>query len=183
MSTRKLNLSLLFISAITSLFVACKKEDETTAAPKSEAEFKNRSITPSFIKMVGEFSNVGVYPLVSSEDVIPNSPGMVYGGAPDGQGFIKNPDGSGYIMVTNHENTWAVSRLYLNKKLEIVKGDYIVNTDGGMFRLCSGTMATQEIHGFGPTFLSTGESNVNAMTHAINPLSAATPGELQLKVD
>jgi secreted PhoX family phosphatase len=178
MLNRKLNLSLLFISATTSLFVACKKEDSTTTpTPVSEAEFKNRSITPSFIKMASEFSNVGIYPLVSSEDAIPNAPGMVFGGAPDGQGFIKNPDGSGYIMVTNHENTWAVSRLYLNKKLEIVKGDYIVNTDGGMFRLCSGTMATQEIHGFGPTFLTTGESNVNAMTHAINPLATATPGD------
>ena len=103
------------------LFVACKKEDETTPVPVSEAEFKNRSITPSFIKMVGEFSNVGVYPLVSSEDIIPDSNNMVYGGAPDGQGFIKNPTGHGYIMVTNHENTWAVSRLYLDKKLNIVK--------------------------------------------------------------
>jgi hypothetical protein len=60
MSTRKLNLSLLLISATTSLFVACKKEDETTPVPVSEAEFKNRSITPSFIKMVGDFSYVGV---------------------------------------------------------------------------------------------------------------------------
>ena len=176
MLNRKFNLFFLFILATTSLFVACKKDDsKSTTGPVSEAEFKNRSITPSFIKMASDFSKVGIYTLVSSEDVIPNSNNMVYGGAPDGQGFIKNPDGSGYIMLTNHENTWAVSRLYLNKKLEIVKGEYIVNTDGGMFRLCSGTMATPEIHGFGPTFLSTGESNVNAMTHAINALAPANP--------
>ncbi|MFM8742377.1 MAG: hypothetical protein ACKODM_03480, partial [Cytophagales bacterium] len=80
------------------------------------------------------FSSVGVHTLVSSEDAIPNSGDMIYGGAPDGQGFIKNPDGSGFIMVTNHENTWAISRLYLDKKLDIVKGEYIVNTDGGLFR-------------------------------------------------
>ena len=174
MSYRKLSFTLLFMLATTSLFVACKKE-KSVVTPVSEAEFKNRSITPSFIKMAGEFSSVGVHTLVSSEDVIPNSNNMVFGGAPDGQGFIKNPDGSGYIMVTNHENTWAISRLYLNKKLDIVKGDYIVNTDGGMFRLCSGTMATPEIHGFGPTFLSTGESNVNAMTHAVDVLATANP--------
>jgi hypothetical protein len=107
----------------------------------------------------------------------PNSNNMVYGGAPDGQGFIKNPDGSGYIMVTNHENTWAVSRLYLDKKLNITKGEYIVNTDGGGFRLCSATMATPEEHGFGPLFLTTGESNVNAMTHAIDPIAAANPSD------
>ena len=132
----KYNLSILsFVFAMT-LLVACKKNDEQTTppVPVSEAEFKNRSVTPSFIKMGADFSNVGIFTLVSSEDAIPNSNGMVYGGAPDGQGFIKNPDGSGYIMVTNHENTWAISRLYLNKKLDIVKGDYIVNTDGGMFR-------------------------------------------------
>ena len=164
---------MLLIAASTCVFFACSKEEEAAVAPKSEAEFKNRSATPAFIKMGADFSGVKIHTLVSSEDIIPNSNNMVYGGAPDGQGFIKNPDGSGFIMVTNHENTWAVSRLYLNKKLDIVKGDYIVNTDGGMFRLCSATMATPEIHGFGPVFLTTGESNVNAMTHAIDPIAPA----------
>jgi secreted PhoX family phosphatase len=168
--TASIKIAALAIFSIT----ACKKD--TTPKPEPQmAEFKNRSITPAFIKMAPEFSGVGVHTLVSSEDVIPNSGGMIYGGAPDGQGFIKNPDGSGYIMVTNHENTWAISRLYLDKKLDIVKGDYIVNTDGGLFRLCSGTMATPEVHGFGPIFLSTGESNENAMTHAIDPIAAANP--------
>jgi secreted PhoX family phosphatase len=166
---------LVFISTVTVL-VSCKKEEETKTTNNTiSPEFKNRSKTPSFIKMGSDFSGVGVYTLVSSEDSIPNSNNMVYGGAPDGQGFIKNPDGSGYIMVTNHENTWAVSRLYLDKKLNITKGEYIVNTDGGMFRLCSASMATPEINGFGPMFLTTGESNVNAMTHAIDPLGVANP--------
>ena len=172
MLLKKINLILL-VAASTLLIVACSKEENAIVTPKSEAEFKNRSLTPAFIKMAPEFSSVKIHTLVSSEDIIPNSNNMIFGGAPDGQGFIKNPDGSGYIMVTNHENTWAVSRLYLNKKLEIVKGDYIVNTDGGMFRLCSATMATPEIHGFGPMFLTTGESNVNAMTHAIDPIAPA----------
>lgn len=162
---------------VATSFVSCQDDDETTTTPEETVEFKNRSITPSFIKMAPEFSNVGVFTLVSSEDAIPNSNNMVYGGAPDGQGFIANPDGSGYIMVTNHENTWAVSRLYLDKKLNITKGDYIVNTDGGMWRLCSATMATPALHGFGPTFLTTGESNANAMTHAINPIGMANPGD------
>jgi secreted PhoX family phosphatase len=165
-------------SAVISIVVSCNKDDDNSviSAPAETVEFKNRSITPSFVKMGADFSGVGVFTLVSSEDVIPNSNNMVYGGAPDGQGFIPNPDGSGYIMVTNHENTWAVSRLFLDKKLNITKGDYIVNTDGGMFRLCSATMATPAEHGFGPTFLTTGESNVNAMTHAIDPIGIANPG-------
>ncbi|WP_336689643.1 MULTISPECIES: alkaline phosphatase PhoX [unclassified Chryseobacterium] len=167
-------LVLLASSVAASVFFACKDDDNTTS-PDETIEFKNRSVTPSFVKMGSDFSGVGVYTLVSSEDVIPNSGNMVYGGAPDGQGFIKNPDGSGYIMVTNHENTWAVSRLYLDKKLNITKGEYIVNSDGGGFRLCSASMATPEIHGFGPMFLTAGESNVNAMCHAIDPLAAAMP--------
>ena len=168
------NFKLLVAATLVSsvAIVSCKKKDNVIQQTET-VEFKNRSVTPSFIKMSSEFPNVGVFTLISSEDAIANSVGMVYGGAPDGQGFIANTDGSGYIMVTNHENTWAVSRLYLDKKLNITKGDYIVNTDGGMFRLCSATMATPQEHGYGPIFLTTGESNVNAMTHAIDPLAPA----------
>ena len=158
----------------TTFFISCERNDDDSS-PAETVEFKNRSITPSFVRMGSEFSGVGVYTLISSEDAIPNSGNMVYGGAPDGQGFIANPDGSGYIMVTNHENTWAVSRLYLDKKLNVTKGEYIVNTNGGGFRLCSATMATPLEHGFGPVFLTTGESNVNAMTHAIDPIAVANP--------
>ena len=168
---KKYYLLSLFVTAMT--IISCENNETNTTT--DTVEFRNRSITPSFVKMGPDFSGVEIYPLVSSEDIIPDSNNMVYGGAPDGQGFIKNPDGSGYIMVTNHENTWAVSRLYLDKKLNIFKGDYIVNTDGGMFRLCSATMATPEENGFGPVFLTTGESNVNAMTHAIDPLASANP--------
>ena len=171
------SVTLLATAFVTAVLVSCKQDDKPTdeTTPAASVEFKNRSVTPAFVKMGSEFSNVGVYTLVSSEDPIPNSGGMVYGGAPDGQGFIANPDGNGYIMVTNHENTWAVSRLYLDKQLNITKGEYIVNTDGGGFRLCSASMATPAEHGFGPLFLTTGESNVNAMTHAIDPIAAATP--------
>ena len=73
----KYNLSILsFVFAMT-LLVACKKNDEQTTppVPVSEAEFKNRSVTPSFIKMGADFSNVGIFTLVSSEDAIPNSNG------------------------------------------------------------------------------------------------------------
>lgn len=168
---KKYYLLSLFVTAMT--IISCENNENNT--PTDTVEFRNRSITPSFVKMGPDFSGVEIYPLVSSEDIIPDSNNMVYGGAPDGQGFIKNPTGHGYIMVTNHENTWAVSRLYLDKKLNIVKGDYIVNTDGGMFRLCSATMATPEENGFGPVFLTTGESNVNAMTHAIDPIASANP--------
>jgi Bacterial protein of unknown function (DUF839) len=149
--------TLLACTAAAFLILGCKKDDDNSNAEKPE--FKNRSNAPSFVTVDPAFAST-----VSA------------GGAPDGQGFLKNPDGSGYIMVTNHENTWAVSRVFLDKKLNPVKGEYIVNTDGGLFRLCSGTLATPEEHGFPkPIFLTTGESNVNAMTHAIDPVAPADP--------
>lgn len=153
--------------------MSCKKNDSVVI---EKAEFKDRSNAESFVIIDPAFSSVNAYTLISSSDTIAGSPNFVFGGAPDGQGFLKNPDGSGYIMVTNHENTWALSRVYLDKKLNPVRGEYIVNTDGGMFRLCSGTLATPEEHGFPkPVFLTTGESNVNAMTHAIDPIANADP--------
>jgi hypothetical protein len=163
------------IPIIVFAICGCKKKSSTDPIVTEEKpEFKNRSNAPSFVTIEPDFANtIKAYTLLSSSDTIPGSPDFVYGGAPDGQGFLKNPDGSGYIMVTNHENTWAVSRVYLDKKLNPTKGEYIVNTDGGMYRLCSGSLATQEEHGFGPTFLTTGESNVNAMTHAIDPIATA----------
>jgi Bacterial protein of unknown function (DUF839) len=167
--------TLLACAAAAFLILGCKKDDDNSNAEKPE--FKNRSNAPSFVAIDPAFAGtVSAYTLLSSSDTLPGSPAFVYGGAPDGQGFLKNPDGSGYIMVTNHENTWAVSRVFLDKKLNPLKGEYIVNTDGGLFRLCSGTLATPEEHGFPkPVFLTTGESNVNAMTHAIDPIATADP--------
>jgi Bacterial protein of unknown function (DUF839) len=168
---------LIFLAVLAALSIwSCSKDDnKTTEAP----EFKNRSRAESFVTIDPAFaSTVKAFTLLSSGDTIKESPNFVYGGAPDGQGFLKNPDGSGYIMVTNHENTWAISRVYLDKKLNPIKGDYIVNTDGGLFRLCSGSLATPEEHGFPKLmFLSTGESNVNAMTHAVDPIAAANPAD------
>jgi hypothetical protein len=169
---KKFILPLAFLAVAVS---SCKKNDSVA---EEKPEFINRSNAESFIEMFPEFNGVKAYTLISSSDTIKNSPNFVYGGAPDGQGFLKNPDGSGYIMVTNHENTWALSRVYLDKKLNPIKGEYLVNTDGGMFRLCSATLATPEEHGFPKAmFLTTGESNVNAMTHAIDPIAPATPSD------
>ena len=162
---------LILLFSCAAVISSCAKNDTTSSVEKPE--LKNRSNAPAFVEMFPEFASVNVTTLLSTGDTIQGSPNFIYGGAPDGQGFLKNPDGTGYVMVTNHENTWAVSRVYLDKKLNPVKGEYIVDTDGGMFRLCSASLATPEEHGFPRNiFLTTGESNVNAMTHAIDPLAA-----------
>jgi hypothetical protein len=164
----------LLFGSIICLSFGCNKGADNQQAPS--VALKNQSNAPAFVEMFPDFQQVNVFTLLSTGDTIQGSPNFVYGGAPDGQGFLKNPDGSGYVMVTNHENTYAISRVYLDKQMKPVKGEYIVDTDGGMFRLCSGSLATPEEHGFPRNvFLSTGESNVNAMTHAIDVLGAAQP--------
>ncbi|MBC7873728.1 MAG: DUF839 domain-containing protein [Ferruginibacter sp.] len=161
-------------AAATFLITGCDKDDDNNNA--ETPEFKNRSNAETLLTIDPAFASVSAYTLISSSDTIPGYPNFVYGGTPDGQGFLKNPDGTGYIMITNHENNWAISRVYLDKKLNPSKGDYVVNEYGGGFRLCSGTLATPEEHGFPKAlFLSTGESNVNAMTHAIDPVAPADP--------
>jgi hypothetical protein len=76
-------------------------------------------------------------------------------------------------MITNHEIIQSVSRVYFDKTLKPIKGDYIVDAVGGQTRLCSATLATPAIHGFGPIFLTAGESGQESMVHGINPFGAA----------
>lgn len=49
----------------------------------------------------------------------------------------------------------------------------MLNSDGGQWRLCSGTLATPQENGFGPVYLSVGESDVEAQTHQLNPFATA----------
>lgn len=148
----------------------------TPPVVEEKPEFKDRSRSPLFIEIFPEFSAVKAFTFISSEDTIKPSPDFIFGGGPDGQAFFKNPDGSGYIVITNHEYTWAASRMYLDKKLNPVKGEYLLDSDGGMFRLCSATLATPEEHGFPKMlFLTRGEADPNGMTHALDPVAASSP--------
>ncbi len=148
-------------------------EESTAAAsmrnPNPQISFENKSVTPLLARMMPGFEAVNMYSLISSEDVLPQSPAFVFGAQPDGMGMLKNPDGEGYVMITNHEIQRSVSRVYLNKNLEPQKGEYIVDGDGGMWRLCSATMATPQENGFGPVFLTAGESGADSRVHAIDP--------------
>ena len=91
---------LILLITIAAFFSSCAKKDKIAGVEKPD--LKNRSNAPAFIEMFPEFSAVKAYTLLSSGDTIQGSPNFVYGGAPDGQGFLKNPDGTGYVMVTNN---------------------------------------------------------------------------------
>ena len=92
----------------------------------------------------------------------------MFGGSADGSGLMKQ--GDVYHLVVNHEDNFAVSRITLDKTFKPVKGEYILNSDGGQWRLCSATLATPEEHGFGPVYLTCGESGEESKTNLLDPL-------------
>lgn len=164
--------------AITGFSVISCNDDDSKKpsddAVNTSIDFTSHSKIPAFVYPMAGFENLNITTLITSADVLPDSPKFVYGAQPDGAGLMKNPSGEGYIMITNHEIIQSVSRVYLDKTFKPVKGDYLVDGVGGLTRLCSATLATPEIHGFGPIFLTAGESGQESMVHGINPLGLST---------
>ncbi len=164
--------------AIASFTASCKKNEVSgkRAELKTKTEnvsLENYSITPVLVKKLSGFENLDVYSLLSSEDKLPLSPNYTFGGSADGSGTLKDPNGDGFIMMINNEDNYSVSKISLDENFKPVKGEYVLNSDAGQWRLCSGTLATESIQGFGPLYLSAGESDVEAQTHGINPLTGA----------
>ena len=152
-------------------FSGCIKDHENP--PVDVSKLVNRSVNPSLLKTLPGFEDLSITTLISSDDKLQDSPNFIYGAQPDGGAFVRNPNGDGFVMINNHEILFSVSRVYLDKDLKPVKGEYIVDAEGGQWRLCSATLATQKEHGFGPVFLTAGETNSESMTHAIDPFAAA----------
>jgi hypothetical protein len=162
MLTRKL---LLTSSTLLSLLALTSCEDHR--APGSpEITVQNRSVTPVLAKFMPGVTGAKMYSLLSSDDVLEQSPKYVFGGSTDGAGIFQNPDGN-YTILVNNEDNFAVSRITLDKSFKPVKGEYVLNSDGGTWRLCSATLATPLEHGFGPVFLTSGESGQESRTHAL----------------
>jgi hypothetical protein len=149
---------------------ACKKNDN--GKPSQEPKLKDYSVTPALLKKLSGFQGMDVYTLISSEDSLP---GYRFGGSADGAGIISAQNGNGFILMVNNEDNYSVSRLLLDKDLKPTSGTYALNSDGGQWRLCSGTMATPSEHGFGPLYLSAGESSVEGMTHGLDPFQVINP--------
>lgn len=165
----KLTTSLLGFAMISTFF-SCNS-DESSVAENTDTnpiEFKNHSITPVLVKTKAEFSTLNTYALFSSEDTFTETPGYVFGGSADGSGLFRNNDGT-FTFLVNNEDNFAVSKIKLNKNFKPVGGEYILNSDGAGNRLCSATLVTPEIHGFGPMFLSAGESNSESQVMGLTP--------------
>lgn len=127
----------------------------------------SHSVTPPLVTVNPvDFSFVNRYSLISTADTFVQSPGFRFGGGADGGGIRKNTDGT-FTMVTNHEDLLSVSRVTLDSTFTPVRGEYLLNSDAGMWRLCSGTLAVPEVHGFGPTYITGAESSMEDFAHAI----------------
>ncbi|MCU0421058.1 MAG: hypothetical protein MUC38_15530 [Cyclobacteriaceae bacterium] len=161
----------LLAVAVLIVAASCGSENGTDS-PTTQIELKNHSVTPALIKPLSGFENLEIFSLVGSDDVYAESPDFTFGGSADGAGLLKNEDGT-FSLVVNHEDNFAVSRVTLDKTFKPVKGEYILNSNGGIWRLCSATLATDEEHGFGPVFLTCGESGQESRTHALDPRATA----------
>jgi hypothetical protein len=154
---------------------ACSDDDDSAAPivpepePTNSVALANHSVTPALIKSLP--SGVTAYSLLSSDDALAASPAFMFGGSADGAGLLKNPDGT-YTYVTNHEDNFSVSRITLDATFKPVRGEYILNSTNGRWRLCSASLATPAEHGYGPVFITVGESNIESQIHAVDPYGA-----------
>lgn len=164
--------------------VSCQddKNFDNQTPINSNINFTSNSAVPPLAVAKEGFGDLQISTLISSPDVLRDSPTFVFGAQPDGGGLMKDPNSDGYIMITNHEILKSVSRVYLDKTFKPVKGEYIVDAIGGMTRLCSATLATPEIHGFGPIFLTAGESGQESMVHGISPFGLVSEKSRQDRV-
>jgi Bacterial protein of unknown function (DUF839) len=157
---------------LVASMMSCSDDAKKEVIEESKVVLKNYSVNEALMKALPGFETLEITTLISSDDKLAETPNFVFGAQPDGASLIKNPTGSGYILINNHEITQSVSRVYLDETLKPIKGDYLVDYNGGGMRLCSATMATPAEHGFGPIFLTAGESGAESMVHAIDPLGS-----------
>lgn len=147
--------------ACTAL-TSCDKEDFLNygnghSNNHNAVELKDHSVTPNFLDLKPGFKNLSVNVLLSSEDVLENSPNFVYGSMADGAGLLKNDDDT-FTLINNIEADYSIARITFDKTFKPVAGEYILNASAtANTAQCSGTLITPEEHGFGPLYLSGGE--------------------------
>lgn len=143
-----------------------------SAGPQAEKfpSVQNWSVTPALVKNL--MGGVQAYTILGSDDELAGSPNYIFGGSADGAALTRSRGDGTYTLLVNHEDNFSVSRVTLDRNMKPIKGEYLINSDIGRFRLCSATLATPEVHGFGPVFLSAGESSIESVSHALDPFGA-----------
>lgn len=152
--------NIYLLAGIAALSLAsCNDDDNTAVNPQGEfVELKAHSVTPNFLKTTPAFSNVQVYPMLSSEDQLVDSPNFVYGSMADGAGLLYDQESGTYTLINNIEADYSIARIKLDKTLKPISGEYILNAEATAYTAqCSGSLITPQEHGFGPLYLSGGE--------------------------
>ncbi|MDO3694998.1 hypothetical protein QVZ41_09105 [Wenyingzhuangia sp. chi5] len=134
------------------------KDGQDYTPPTTETMFENKSNLYPLVKMHSDFSGVEAYSLLSSSDKLSN--GFQLLGAQDGAGLLNDPNSDGYLYLSNAEDDYAVSRIYFDKNMNPIKGDWLLNGEvADRARQCSATMWEAAIHGGDKDlFLSASES-------------------------
>lgn len=141
--------------------------------------FGHRSISPdaaNFFKVSNDFSNIKVSTILTSEDVLPQSPDFVYGSMADGAGLLANADGT-YTLINNIEADYSIARITFDQSLSPIRGEHILNQEAtATTAMCSGSIVTPEDHGFGPLYLSGGEwgAGIQQGVYAVDPMKKAS---------
>lgn len=145
------------LSVLVLSFYACKEDDKNEPAAVQTVELKSHSKSPMLMSLSPEFSSVKVYPILSSEDQLPQTPGFVYGSMADGAGLLRNNDGT-FTLINNIEADYSIARITLDRTFKPVAGEHILNAVAtSSTAQCSGSLVTPAEHGFGPLYLSGGE--------------------------
>jgi hypothetical protein len=151
------------------LLSACSEDNTKQDAVTPPTPQPTAPQTPTEVPLARAIvPGITIQNLMHSDIDIPASPGFVFGGSADGMGFYKN--GDNYVMLTNHEDNFSVSRVTFDANLKPIKGDYLLTSDEGRYRLCSATLATQAEHGY-DAFLTCGESSASSQSHVVTNLN------------
>ncbi|WP_405206858.1 alkaline phosphatase PhoX [Aquimarina sp. LLG6339-5] len=151
----------LFALICGLLLISCNDDDDTSTPPIGDLiELESRSVSPVLLKKMSGFTDIEIYNLLSSEDTY--IPDFTYGSMADGAGLLRNTDGT-YTLINNIEADYAIARITLDETFKPIKGEHILNAVAtAETAQCSGSMITQEEHGFGPMYLSGGEWGGNS---------------------
>lgn len=179
------NLTKLSLLAGVTLFASCEPEEEIITETVTQTQYVDSSrvfdpsLTPLTQSVVSadqvfvkgsDFSNITLTMMMTSQDILPDDPSFVFGSYTDGSALYPNNDGT-FTLINNLERDYSIARIILNKDLQPLEGDYIVNSTATAYTAqCSGSGITNQEHGFGPYYLSGGEwGGANKGVYFVDP--------------
>lgn len=120
-----------------------------------------------------EFSQIEISSLISSTDILDTyttKGGFQLGGSADGAGMVVNPITGNFELLVNCEDHYSVARITLDEDLNLLKGDYLLNSSvSDLARQCSGTMWEADIHGGASDLFISSSESFNYQSRGINP--------------